>query len=73
MTYKQRNVLLNYFNAKPYLERKEKHQLAKSLNISEKRISVWFCNQRQITRKDGLLCEGEQPSVKHGISNTIIF
>ena len=35
------------FATKPYVELKEKRQLARSLNISEKKIQQWFVDMRQ--------------------------
>ena len=48
------------FQSKPYLEKGEKHQLAKSLNTSELRIEKWFNNRRSQRRKAGLLTKGEE-------------
>ena len=73
LTFKQTEVLKKYFQTKQYLEPKDRHELAKSINVSEKRIGQWFYRQWSITRKDELLTTsaGEECLVKHGINNTI--
>ena len=38
------------FATKPYVEMKEKRQLARSFNVSEKKIQQWFVDMRK--RKD---------------------
>ena len=45
---------------KPYLEKEEKHELARLLNISVKRIEWWYKNRRKERRKAGLLEKGEE-------------
>ena len=47
------------FNVKPYLEREETNQLARSVNISEKSVAKWFANKRAKSKNDGLLCKSE--------------
>ena len=53
----QQQILVKRFQAKPYLEPGEKHQLARSLNTSDKRIRHWFKYRRCVRRKQGLLCK----------------
>ena len=57
LTPDQKQVLLKRLEAKPYLEPGEKHQLAESLNMSDKRITSWFRDKRFTRRKKGLLCK----------------
>ena len=59
LTSNERNALMKSFQANPYPELEEKHQLAKSLNISETWISQWFSMERSKKRKGRLLCEGQ--------------
>ena len=47
------------FEEKPQLEEEEICDLAKLLNVSEKRIKVWFWHMRWKRRRQGLLAEGE--------------
>ena len=42
MTAFQKQVLMKRFQGKGPLENKEKYELAKSLNISEKMVTDWF-------------------------------
>ena len=67
----QTKVLEKCLQAKPHMEPEEKHQLAVSLNISEKKVLNWFRNRWYRAIKKGMLCEGEKFSLKHTISNTI--
>lgn len=55
LTIYQKETLVERFKANPYLEPGERHQLAKSLNISEKKIAKWFERRRHMKRKKGLL------------------
>ena len=59
MTAKQNQILMTSFKEKPQLEEEEKCQLTKLLNVSEKRIRVWFYNKRFKMRRQGLLPKGE--------------
>ena len=59
MTPDQTKILLRRYEANPYLELEERHQLAKSLNISEERIKVWFGNRRKKQTRRGKLRDGE--------------
>ena len=65
LTSNQTEALMKTFQAKPYLEREEKHQLAKSVNMSERSIAYWFANQRAKSKNDGLLCKSEIYFVKY--------
>ena len=51
----QKQLLVKRFQANPYLELGEKHQLAESLNMSEESIVSWFSVRRYYTKKKGLL------------------
>ena len=79
MTAYQKQTLWKTFRAKPDPERDEKHQLAKSLNVSEKRIRQWFENRRYVFRQKGFPVEfGEEFSIKYSINvnilkNTVCF
>ena len=68
MTAKQTQILMKRFEEKPQLKKEEKYQLAKLLNVSEKRITVWFWNMRFKRRRQGLLAEGEGCSAVNEIS-----
>ena len=46
LTSRQEQTLMKKFQAKPYLETKEKYELAKLLNISKERIATWFISRR---------------------------
>ena len=59
MTPYQAQTLLRRYEAKPYLELGESHQLAQSLNISEVRIRHWFIERRSGQKKRGKLRGGE--------------
>ena len=47
------------FEMNPFLKTEKQHELARRLNVSEKRISKWYANRRADKRKEGLLTEGE--------------
>ena len=72
MTQYQTQTLLKMYEENPFLELEERHQLAKSLNISKKRITDWFVQRRKREKRSGmLLCDGEQTSVKvHSVYDT---
>ena len=60
MTAYQVQTLNKSFQAKPYVEKNERHQLARSLNVSEKRIIKWYERQRYLMKQKGLpLVSGE--------------
>ena len=67
MTKYQEQTLKERIENNPYLGKEEKHQLARLLNISEKRISMWFVNMRKARRITGLLAKGEKSSTKYEI------
>ena len=69
MTPNQRKALLKSFQAKPFPNLEERHQLAMSLNISEYRILLWFGRKRAACRSqnDQLSCNGENTSLKYVI------
>ena len=46
------------FHANPYPETEEKRELAKSLNISEKKVNKWFVRRRN-AKRESLLLKGE--------------
>ena len=59
MTQYQTQTLLRRYEANPYLELEERHQLAQSLNITGERIRLWFVHRRYKQRKSGTLRDGE--------------
>ena len=67
----QTQMLMKWFQVNPFLENEEKHQLAKSLNISEQRIQDWYRNKRYKRRQKGLLPKGEECSKKVLVSNVL--
>ena len=48
-------TLMKSFKANPYPGRKEKHQLAKSLNTSQRAIERWFSHLRIKKSKEGFM------------------
>ena len=56
--------LLERFQDDPFLQKNEKHQLARTLNISEKVVTKWYINRRVKSRRAGLLVKGEEFSTK---------
>ena len=70
LTKDQEQTLIKIFQAKPYLEREERHQLARLLNITESRISRWYGKRRQLTKQAGLLnkAKGEKHSTKYAVT-----
>ena len=52
-------ILRKSFKANPYPGRKEKHQLAKSLNTSQRAIERWFRYMREKKLKEGFLNTSE--------------
>ena len=59
MTPDQTQILVRRYEANPYLEREERHQLAQLLNVSEERIKRWFKDRRRKETKSGKLRDGE--------------
>ena len=56
----QTQVLRKSFHSKPYLEKKELHQLAGLLNVSEGKIRMWYGKKRYKSRLAGLPFNGEE-------------
>ena len=52
-------TLMKSFKANPYPGRKERHQLAKSLNTSQRAIEQWFTYMRRKKSKEGFLKTSE--------------
>ena len=50
-TKHQTEILISRFKSKPYLRKGEKDQLARQLNVSEKRIETWYHNRRSKGRE----------------------
>ena len=78
MTSIQEKILMEKFKTNPYLKQEQKHQLARSLNISVKRIESWYRRMRFSQRQKGLLVKGEYfqsklSSIIHYILNVYIF
>ena len=63
MTETQKQVIMERLNDKDYLTRKEKCQLANSLNIPRRKIEIWLHNMRSKKRAKGMSIKGEQNSV----------
>ena len=61
----QAQVLMKHFQAKPYMKRGEKRQLARLFNTSERRIANWFGNMRRQKRKERLKSKGEYSTVMY--------
>ena len=51
--------LMESFQASPFLEKAEKCKLAKSLNISAKKVEEWFKYRRKKMKEKELLLESE--------------
>ena len=59
MTPYQIKVLMKEFNASPFLKKEQQNQLARLLNVSEKRIAAWYARRRFAKRQEALLAKGE--------------
>ena len=59
MTPYQIYILMKEFKANPFLKKEEQHQLARLLNVSAKRIGVWYSRRRFEKRKEGLPIKSE--------------
>ena len=59
MTPYQTKILMKEFNASHFLTKEQQNQLARSLNVSEKRIAGWFARRRFNKRQEGLLAKSE--------------
>ena len=74
MKKNQKQTLFKTFQEKPYLDKKEKRQLARLLNVSERRIQLWYSNRRKDIRYEEFLTgTGEEWSAKYAISVSYIF
>ena len=62
MTANQTQILMKRFEVKSKLEKAEKYELAKLLNVSDERIRVWYRNMRFKKKGQRLLAEGEEYS-----------
>ena len=49
-TARQKQILMKAFQAKPYPKTEEQYEVAKLLNISNKRVKQWFINRRHFER-----------------------
>ena len=58
MTEHQTQVLNNTFQAKSYLDKIETRQLSRLLNLSERRIGMWFASSRFKRRRKESLPKG---------------
>ena len=56
MTKTEVDILLESFKTDPYPRKEEKNRLAESLNISRRKIELWFSNMR---KKKGVLKKSE--------------
>ena len=65
LTVYQEQALMESFQAKRYLKKDQRDQLAKALNITESRIKKWYENRRSACRKRGLLAKGAENSTKY--------
>ena len=59
------------FQASHYLTRKEKHELAMSLNLKERSIENWYCRTRRNKAADGTFSPSELCSIIHYQSTLI--
>ena len=59
LTEYQSQILMERFQANPYLRKEEKCQLAESLNITKEKIKVWFDYRRSKAKTKSLLSKGE--------------
>ena len=61
LTTYQEQTLMERFQTKPFVKMQEKSQLASSLNISERKIAMWFVDMRlrKDKRHEGLSSGGE--------------
>ena len=65
LTPYQTRILTEKFQVKPYVDKDLKSELARSLNISEKRIKEFFYRMRQKKQKEELLCLGEYSAFRN--------
>ena len=59
MTTYQKSILMKEFKANPFLTKGKQHQLARLLNVSERKIGAWYSMSRFDKRKEGSPIEGE--------------
>ena len=59
MTEAQTQTLMEIFKAKEHLRKGEKFQLAKSLNITVKKVDYWFNYMRRKKEAEGMLTQSE--------------
>ena len=59
MTPYQLKILMKEFNASHFLTKEKQNQLARLLNVSEKRIVGWYARRRFSQRQEGLLTKSE--------------
>ena len=64
MTTYQTQTLMRRLENKAYLEKGEKHHLARLLNTSAQRIQWWYTRARAARRQAGLLGKCENCSTK---------
>ena len=62
MTTYQNQMLKLRFQAKPYLDKHERDQLATSLNVSKKKMNQWYLKRRY---EEGIRLKGEECSMKY--------
>ena len=55
----QTQTLRNRFQSNSYPTVDEKRQLARSLNLSDKRITNWFYDERKRKKKEGVMFRGK--------------
>ena len=59
MTPYQKQTLMKWYEAEPYLKREDRRNLAQSLKISEDMIRYWFIDRRKMQRRMGIFRGGE--------------
>ena len=59
LTSYQKNTLKKEFKANPFPKIKKQHQLARSLNVSARRISCWYSWMRFEERKKNFVVQRE--------------
>ena len=58
-TEAQKKILMEQFEAKKYLTKQEKSELAMLMNLNESTITNWYCHMRQKKAAEGMLSLSE--------------
>ena len=65
LTKSQKRILMKTFQASKYLTRKEKHELAMSMNLKKRSIENWYCRTRRNKAAEGTFSPSELCSIIH--------